>query len=1004
MSDLHSALKNVNINPHCGKIDLYNHIERVKKHAKKWLEPLGKNGYEHSERLELYLNSLTKRLRNESGITADEIFILLYAVYLHDIGYNKDGQIESSGHQKRSQEYINREPSRYLFESFPPFNGIIPKIAEAVGIVCYGHSSEVPLDDIPDIFPDSCFMSKKLNLRKIVALLRIADEADDPYIRMKNSKSSKSIRKEIPLVEIQDNTIIWYWNQTNENDSLKFEELVQIKLKLLDTSIQYLRSIGAGEWFIVLSPQIFRVIPDMSKNVVCSFVGREGDLEKLHEKIQRCPSSCTGIIGIGGIGKTELAKAYAKKYKCYYPDGIYWVSLQDSSWKIEASKIFAAISPNVHLKTFVDDAEAITYISKFFEERKKSLLIIDDVKDEKELIKSGCFTLITSRNQMILGSDYENSIFRLSGLDYQGGIELLSLIIGNDRVSADIDCAIQIIEILGGLPLAIEIAAQHIREIPDLSFSEYIGQIQNKIEDLKIDGKEKKNVRASLEISIDQLVTLPEGNKLLELFEASSICPESGFTSNLLIQIVKFKSTTKIDTMRLVSKLYERCLVEFDQISNSYYLHPLLKQIAEQRLTKNNSRKTKYIKNYCTYFLEYCHAFNENPAYLIAEKDGVWRALLLTQQMKNGNVLCQKMIADLSTPYWDLIKDNNYLSALDYLSASNLEQIEKIGEISQFSNLLKPLIDNLPELPAPAQIYVLINQAIIHHKIGENESAILLFNKSLELCKKNENARLEMIIMSNLGICYAGLNKLTDAISYYQQAYEIIQELDWVNESGALLNNLGNAYADLGNKQKALEYYEMRLEVARQVGDFQGEANALNNLGLISMEIGELMQGYSYLYDSLEITKQIGDISGEGYIVANMGIAYAAMELEDKALIFFQKSYKIAKKTNDVIAQCKSLRLIGLTLAEKGDFKNALIYSQKSLVLAKRLKDTRLEASILHGLYFIHMKNGDEKLANKYYHDAEKIFSSLKLEHMVKNMDQSKKQLRKEISRNKSNI
>jgi len=139
MSELHNSLKGVKSNLDCGDVDLFKHIKKIKKDAKIYLAHLGKNGYEHSVRLEQYLDSLTQKLRVQSRISADEIFILLYAVYLHDIGYDKNGHIESSGHQKRSQEYIFNDLAKYSFDIFPPFKGNIPRVAEAVGIVCKGH-------------------------------------------------------------------------------------------------------------------------------------------------------------------------------------------------------------------------------------------------------------------------------------------------------------------------------------------------------------------------------------------------------------------------------------------------------------------------------------------------------------------------------------------------------------------------------------------------------------------------------------------------------------------------------------------------------------------------------------------------------------------------------------------------------------------------------------------------------------------------------------------------
>ena len=66
----------------------------------------------------------------------------------------------------------------------------------------------------------------------------------------------------------------------------------------------------------------------MANEPIETFVGRENDLEGLHQIIvDRGVGAITGKVGTGGIGKTELARMYAKKYKAEYPGGIFWASL-----------------------------------------------------------------------------------------------------------------------------------------------------------------------------------------------------------------------------------------------------------------------------------------------------------------------------------------------------------------------------------------------------------------------------------------------------------------------------------------------------------------------------------------------------------------------------------------------------------------------------------------------------------------------------------------------------
>lgn len=101
--NLHDMLKGKSVAD--GKIDLHTHISDVKLHAVRWLEGIPKNAVDHSRRLEDYLNRLIPD-KFKKKLKPAEIFILLYAVYLHDIGYRKeDGTIESRDHPLRSKQY-----------------------------------------------------------------------------------------------------------------------------------------------------------------------------------------------------------------------------------------------------------------------------------------------------------------------------------------------------------------------------------------------------------------------------------------------------------------------------------------------------------------------------------------------------------------------------------------------------------------------------------------------------------------------------------------------------------------------------------------------------------------------------------------------------------------------------------------------------------------------------------------------------------------------------------
>lgn len=243
------------------KIDFYKHISQVKKEAPNWLKDIPKNGIEHSKRLEDYLNRLIPDDFKEKLDLADR-FILLYAVYLHDIGYRKEnGEIDADDHPLRSKKYILENPDKYLFEDFPRMNpGEPPLAAQAVAEICYGHTHETicPLENIPYDFGDQCLCSEPINLRRLTALLRLADEMDQPYTRL---ESQGTLRRTISLVKIGTDIVRWYWKDLGKNAGIDLARQVQKTKETLKTADEYLYAWGLPKRAIVLEPLLEDIQP-----------------------------------------------------------------------------------------------------------------------------------------------------------------------------------------------------------------------------------------------------------------------------------------------------------------------------------------------------------------------------------------------------------------------------------------------------------------------------------------------------------------------------------------------------------------------------------------------------------------------------------------------------------------------------------------------------------------------------------------------------------------------
>jgi hypothetical protein len=86
------------------------------------------------------------------------------------------------------------------------------------------------------------------------------------------------------------------------------------------------------------------------------FVGRDKELDRIHQNLQYNGSRRTAVVhGLGGMGKTQLALAYAQRYKDEY-SAVFWVNSKDvdalkQGYATAARRIYREHPSLVHLKT-----------------------------------------------------------------------------------------------------------------------------------------------------------------------------------------------------------------------------------------------------------------------------------------------------------------------------------------------------------------------------------------------------------------------------------------------------------------------------------------------------------------------------------------------------------------------------------------------------------------------------------------------------------------------------
>ena len=195
------------------------------------------------------------------------------------------------------------------------------------------------------------------------------------------------------------------------------------------------------------------------------FIGRDAEIEDIHARLQQSP--VLFLHGIGGIGKSELAKQYAKKYRSEYDTVVFAPYIADIVSMI-ADDTYVHIN---HFERFEDDKIEDYYERKLqklkvliADNSNRILLIVDNLdtsedKNIKLLFELGCRILITSRVDM-------EAIFKRPQMAIKGMSDLAfahELFEHYYHFSDDeVDDVNTIINLVQGHTLAIELIAKQV--------------------------------------------------------------------------------------------------------------------------------------------------------------------------------------------------------------------------------------------------------------------------------------------------------------------------------------------------------------------------------------------------------------------------------------------------------------------------------------------------------------------------------------------------------------
>lgn len=608
-------------------------------------------------------------------------------------------------------------------------------------------------------------------------------------------------------------------------------------------------------------------------------IGRDLEIARLREMFDS--GRFITVTGIGGTGKTRLAREFGRIAVPDFPGGVWMIELAKFEGAEEALRELAEMFG----VGFGSAASAVQPIIETLRNKPRTLIVFDNLEHLIEEMadplsrildrtKEVCI-LTTSREPVRIGGEQR---FKLTPLGQEAAVRLFEHraveVIPTFRVDDSNRAVIEdLVDRLDRLPLAIELAASRINVLPP---AQLVDRITSRMRALRANDRDRPERHETLAATIEwswELLDEPQRRGL-----AYCTAFRGGFTLDALESVVEYDGMVE----DLVEDLVERSLLEFDDTDTGrrFYLFEMVRSAVEPKLKELGA--VDAYERHARYYVDLIE--NTPPQQIYPRQVDLPNLLAALRRVTDTPIRASVVLASAR-----LLRLSGSISLVEETLSELLgEQLEPstIAQLLLFRGLaaaerqdLETALRDIGEAvdtALGADDFEVASDAYTSrgHLLaddGQIEAGLEALNEGLELARKIRSPRLETVALGNLGIVTSQTGDLETAERLFEQALSRSRVAKDDVATGRGLLNLAVCQSWQERYQEALGHVEESLEIHERVDDDRFRALGYAALGDLRAKLGDIDGAADALTLAQEFAHALGNRTTETEALVRLG-------------------------------------------------------------------------------------------------------------------------------------